>query len=91
MARIVWLGRYLGREQGDIENVEVDTDFMQALLRNDRFAILPDEEPEAEEAPEVEQPVVVDVVEDPKPKSRRKPATFESEVEAAVAQGDTEE
>lgn len=39
-ARIVWTQKVAGREPGEIETVEIDTDFMRGCLANKRFEIL---------------------------------------------------
>lgn len=50
-AKIQWLQRVAGREEGHIETVELDTPFMQGALSNRRFRVIEPPKPPSPPAP----------------------------------------
>lgn len=88
MAKIRWTQRVLGREPGDIENVEIDTEFMVALLAQGRYELV-DDKAEAKEAAETKDAILIAAGEKKAPRRTKfVDAKFETEVEAAVAGSD---
>lgn len=77
-AKIQWTQNVAGRSPGELETVEIDTDFMRGCLANGRYVVLSVESPFVEPSlPELvglikaESPAAT--TETPRPAARRKP------------------
>lgn len=94
--KVKWNQRVLGREVGDVEEIETDTDFMQTLLKQGRVEVVTDEPEKKSAKIDSVEPLISaapsknEEDDDDKPKAhraRRKPT--QEELDGAEATADS--